>query len=299
LEGGTTGSNAKANIDSPTFTGIPKVPEKLTKAKADGTLIATEAQVDGKVTKTGDTMTGNLFFHTQTQYVNAKSDSTGEIGFISGTPTTKTAESTGARIQVLLNGNITFIQKKTGTTNYASASFSQSTDNPTWLTLGNFTTEGTNDLNLIPWGRVKDVKVKIPLDVKNDNCGKIGGETNWSILTWLYNLSEKLNCLILRTNVTAPTISLTTGTLAETVAYRVGNTCYISTVIVFGSGVAKWTNIGTVSPVTSPASSIQYATFMGDDGISYGLRIYDGTLQSGSKAVPATSIRGVLTWKCG
>ena len=54
--------NQKANIDSPTFTGIPKVPEKTAAATSDGTLIATEAQVKA----VADTITalGGISFET-------------------------------------------------------------------------------------------------------------------------------------------------------------------------------------------------------------------------------------------
>ena len=49
----------KANLESPEFTGTPKVPTKTSAATSDGTLIATEAQVEQKQNKLNRTVGGN------------------------------------------------------------------------------------------------------------------------------------------------------------------------------------------------------------------------------------------------
>ena len=50
--------NLKANLASPTFTGTPKVPSKTTAAGSDGTLIATEAQVALKANLSSPALSG-------------------------------------------------------------------------------------------------------------------------------------------------------------------------------------------------------------------------------------------------
>ncbi|GHV20769.1 hypothetical protein FACS189494_05170 [Spirochaetia bacterium] len=50
--------NLKANLASPTFTGTPKVPNKTSAAANDGTLIATEAQVNLKANLASPSFTG-------------------------------------------------------------------------------------------------------------------------------------------------------------------------------------------------------------------------------------------------